>query len=48
MIFYWRKLLRVGLVGVPGAEPPGRREFSKIFKRFLKKIAKKALFSIFF
>ena len=34
-------LLGLGLVGGPGAEPPG---FRRIFKKFLKKIAKNALF----
>ena len=34
----------VGLVGGPGAEPPDAREFSKISKKFLKKISKYAIF----
>ena len=38
----------VGLVGGPGGgggrSPPDAGEFSKIFKKFLKKIAKNALF----
>ena len=40
-------LFGVGLVGGPGGRqspPPGAGEFSKIFKNFLKKIAKNALF----
>ena len=44
-----RKIFRgfkvmAGLVEGPGAEPPDAGEFSKICKRFLKKIAKIALF----
>ena len=38
----------VGLVGGPGAEPRDAGEFSKIFKKFLKKISKMHYFSIFF
>ena len=38
-----------GLVGGPGAEPPGRqRIFENLQKNFLKKIAKMHYFSIFF
>ena len=37
-----------GLVGGPGADPPDAGELSKICKRFLKKIAKNAIFSPIF
>ena len=37
--FVGKTLLGVGLVGVREAEPSGTGEFSKIFKKFLKKIA---------
>ena len=33
-----------GIVGGPGAEPPDTGKFSKICKKFPKKIAKNALF----
>ena len=36
--------LGVSVIEGPGGEPPDPGEFSKIFKKFLKKIAKNALF----
>ena len=38
----------VGLVGGPGAEPPGRQKILKISKKFLMKIAKMDYFRRFF
>ena len=39
---FWGNILGVGLVGGPGADPPppDAGEFSKIFKKFIKKIEK--------
>ena len=41
----WGTPWGVSRVGGPRAEPPDAGEFSKIFKEFLKKIAKDPLFS---
>ena len=39
--------LGAGLVGITGTKPPEGGEFSKIFKIFLKQIAKLHYFNIF-
>ena len=42
-----RDILGVGLVGCPGAEPPGRRRILENFQKFLKKIAKCIILAYF-